>query len=180
MKKEIFQQIEIPDGVEADIEDNTLIVKGPEGENRRTFKTNRLDFEKKDGKIIIGSKQATKREKKMINTTATHIKNMILGVQKKFEYKLKITFMHFPISVEIVDREFVIKNFLGEKIPRKAKILEGVDASIDKDIITIRSHDKEIAGQTSANLEVATKIRNKDLRIFQDGIYIINKAGREI
>ena len=64
MKKEIFQQIEIPDGVEADIEDNTLIVKGPEGENRRTFKTNRLDFEKKDGKIIIGSKQATKREKK--------------------------------------------------------------------------------------------------------------------
>ena len=48
MKKEIFQEIEIPEGVEVNIEDRTLTVKGPEGENKRTFNTHNLVFEKKD------------------------------------------------------------------------------------------------------------------------------------
>ncbi len=180
MKKELFQNIEIPEGIDVNIEGSTLIVKGKEGENKRTFNINKLDFEKKDNKIIIGSKNATKREKKLMNTITAHIKNMFKGVQKKFEYKLKICFSHFPITVEIKEREALIKNFLGEKIPRKTKIPAGVDTKIDKDIITVISHDKEAAGQAAANFETATKIRKKDRRIFQDGIFITNKTGREI
>ncbi len=180
MKKEIFQNIEIPDGVETNIEDNTINIKGPVGENRRSFNRNKLVFEIKDKKIIIGSKNATKKEKKMINTIASHIRNLIQGVQEKFEYKLKVCFTHFPISVEIADREAVIKNFLGEKIPRKVKLLENTEVKIDGGIITINSLDKEKAGQTAANFEAATKIRRKDQRVFQDGIYITNKPGREM
>ena len=78
------------------------------------------------------------------------------------------------------DDEIIIKNFLGEKIPRKSKILMGVDIKIEGDTITVRSQNKELAGQTAANLETATKVKNKDLRVFQDGIYITSKAGREI
>jgi large subunit ribosomal protein L6 len=180
MKKELFQNIEIPEGIEVKIEENTLIVKGPEGENKRTFNINKLVFEKKGNQIIIGSKEATKKEKKMMNTITTHIKNMFKGLQKKFEYKLKICFSHFPITVKIENNEGIIKNFLGEKIPRKSKIPKGVDVKIDKEIIKITSFDKELAGQTAANFERATKIRMKDRRVFQDGIFIINKAGREI
>jgi large subunit ribosomal protein L6 len=105
---------------------------------------------------------------------------MIKGVQEKFEYQLKICFSHFPINVEIKDKEAIIKNFLGEKIPRKTKILEDVEVEIDKDIIKVRSVSKELAGQVAANFEIATKIRKKDRRVFQDGIFIINKAGKEI
>ena len=180
MKKEIFQQIEIPEGVEANLEDNKLTIKGAEGENSREFKIGKLDFEKKDNLIVLGSKKATKNEKKMINTLTAHIKNMIKGVQENFEYTLKICSSHFPMTVEIQGNEATVKNFLGEKIPRKVKIPLNAKVEINKDIITINSSDKEIAGQTAANFEKATKIRNKDRRVFQDGIFITNKAGREM
>ena len=180
MKKELFQEIEIPEGVEANIEDSTLTVKGPEGENKRTFNTNNLSFEKKENKIVIGNKKSTKKEKKMMNTIIAHINNMFKGVKEKFEYKLKTVFSHFPITVEIQGNEAIIKNFLGEKIPRKAKIPKGAEVKVDKEFITVTALDKEIAGQAAANLEVATKVRMRDRRVFQDGIYITDKAGKEI
>ncbi len=180
MKKELFEKIEIPEGIEANIEDSTIIIKGPGGENKRKFEFQNLEFEKEGKYIKIGHKKATKREKKMINTIASHIRNMIKGIQEKFEYKLKACFSHFPMSINIEKNEATIKNFLGEKIPRKVKILEQVDVELNKDIITIKSVDRELAGQTAANFEAATRIRGKDRRVFQDGIFITSKCGKEI
>jgi large subunit ribosomal protein L6 len=180
MRKEIFQEIEIPEGIEASIEKDTLVVKGPEGENKRIFNTRNMLFEIKDKKIKIGNEKATKKDKKKINTITAHIKNMIKGVQERFVYTLKVVFSHFPITVEISGNDVIIKNFLGEKVPRKCSVPKGAEVKVDKNIITISSSDKEIAGQAAANLERVTRIRSKDRRIFQDGIYIINKAGREI
>ncbi|MBU0894334.1 MAG: 50S ribosomal protein L6 [Nanoarchaeota archaeon] len=180
MKKKFYQEIEIPEGVEANLEDSTLIVKGPEGENKREFEMANLEFKKQENKILVGHKKTTKHEKKKINTIAAHIKNMIHGVQEKFEYKLKVCFSHFPMNVELKGNEVILKNFLGEKIPRKFKIPEGVEVKIDKEIITIISPNKELGGQAAANFETATKIRGRDKRVFQDGIYITNKGGKEI
>ena len=180
MKKEIFNHIEIPEGVEADIDGNLIKVKGKEGNVERIFDINKLVFEKRDKKIVIGNKNSTKKEKKMINTITAHINNMFKGVQEKFDYKLKIASSHFPISVELKENKATVKNFLGEKIPREVQILEDVEVKIDKDIITIKSINKELAGQTAANFEKATRIRMKDRRVFQDGIFIINKAGKKI
>ncbi len=180
MKKEITQKIEIPEGVEATIEGGKIIIRGERGENQRAFKIGKLNLEKKDGFVIISDKKATKKEKKLINTIAAHIKNMIKGVQDNFEYKLKVCSSHFPITVEVQGKEAIIKNFLGEKIPRKVRIPEGVEVNVEKDVITLTSISKESAGQAAANFERATKISNRDRRIFQDGIFIINKAGREM
>jgi len=180
MRKELYQTIEMPKGVEAKIEGNELSLKGPEGEVKKVFDLGRLEFKMENKNIKIGNEKSTKTEKKIMNTLAAHIKNMIKGVQEKFEYKLKICFSHFPITVDIKGNEATIKNFLGEKIARKATIMQGTEVNMDKEFITVKSCDKELAGQTAANFEKATKIRNRDRRIFQDGIYIINKAGREI
>jgi large subunit ribosomal protein L6 len=180
MKKEIIAEIEIPEKIDATINGNLLKISGVEGENSRIFNVNGLIFEKKDNKIIIGNKKATKNEKKRINTIKAHIKNMIEGVQKKFNYKLKICYNHFPFTVEIKGNEGIIKNFLGEKIPRKVKIPEGVDINVEKDMISIKSYNKELAGQAAANFETATRIRLRDRRVFQDGIFIIEKNGRQI
>lgn len=180
MKKSLFQEIEIPEGVETNLEGNMLIVRGKEGEVKKRFNINKLVFEKTGNKIKIGNKKSTKKEKKMMNTITKHIKNMIKGVQEKFEYKLKICFSHFPITVEIKDKDVTIKNFLGEKIARKTRILDDTEVKIEKDIIIVSSVDKECAGQTAANFEKATRISNRDRRIFQDGIFITNKAGREM
>ncbi len=180
MKKEIIQKIEIPEGVEIEIKENKLKVKGEKGEIEREFNLRKLDFEKKGNFIMVGNKKATKKEKKRINTITAHIQNMIKGVQNEFEYQLKICSSHFPMTVEIKDKEATIKNFLGEKINRKAKIRDNVRVNIEGEIIKINSYDKEAAGQTAANFEKATRIKNRDRRVFQDGIFLTSKAGREI
>ncbi len=180
MRKEIYQKIEIPEGVKAEIDGNMLKVEGAEGKVERKFNTLKLDFKKENNQIIIGHKKATKKEKKLINTLSAHIRNIIKGVQKKFEYQIKICYSHFPITVELKDKEILIKNFLGEKEPRKIKVPEGADVEISKEIIKVSSSDKELAGQVAANFEKLTRIKKKDIRVFQDGLYIINKAGKEI
>jgi large subunit ribosomal protein L6 len=180
MKKEFSQEIEISDGVEIKKEGKKIIVKGSQGEVSKEFNFGKLKYENKDGKVILSYPSATRNNKRMINTIAAHLKNMIKGSKNKFEYKLKICSSHFPINIEIKGNEILIKNFLGEKTPRKCYIPEGAEVQVNKDIITVKSANKEIGGQAAANFEAATKITNRDRRVFQDGIYIINKDGKEI
>lgn len=177
--KNLEKTIKIPEGVEVSLDGTNLIVKGKEGENKRNFKIKRITIEKQDNQIKIICKKTTKNEKKIMNTLAAHITNMIKGVQHKFEYKLKVCFSHFPITIDIKENEANIKNFLGEKIPRKANIPKGVEVDISKDEITVKSTDRELGGQAAANFEKATWIRKRDRRIFQDGIFITHKPGRE-
>jgi len=172
MKKELYRKIEIPSDVSAELEGNLLKVTGPEGENFRRFILGKVELVKEGNNITVGSENATKKEKK--------IRNMILGVQKKFEYELKAVFSHFPVTLEVKGHEFIIKNFLGEKVPRKAKIPAGVSVEVQGNTIKVTSTNRELAGQTAANFETATRIRARDKRVFQDGIFMTKKAGEEI
>ena len=182
MKQDITKEIEIPQGIAVQLEANIVIVKGKKGEINRTFKLRGIKIEKQDSKIIFGAEKATRYEKKILGTIVAHIKNMIFGVENGFEYKLQICSVHFPITVHIdaANHIAIIKNFLGEVKERKAKLLEGVDVQINGDIITINSIDKEKAGQTALNIEKSTRVRAKDRRVFQDGIFMIEKAGDKI
>ncbi len=105
--------------------------------------------------------------------------NMMHGVSKGFEYKMKTVFSHFPIKTAVEGEEFVIQNFLGERAPRRAKILEGVTVEAKGDDVTVTGINKENVGQTVANIERATKVKKRDIRIFQDGVYRTSKGGRQ-
>ena len=180
MRRDLSKTVEIPEGVTIDINENIISVKGKEGENKKKLNLGKVKIENKGKNIVLSAKGATKKEKKMINTLTAHIINMIKGVEQKYEYTLKVCYSHFPITVEIKGNEAFVKNFLGEKVPRKMKIKKDVDIKVEKDIIKITSTDKELAGQTAADFEKTTWIRLRDRRIFQDGIFIINKAGENI
>jgi len=180
MKKPLSQIIEIPEGVEVSFADRILKVKGSEGENSRELNLGNLDFKIEGKEIKLSHAKATKNEKKMTNTLTAHIKNMIHGVQKKFVYELKVASSHFPMTVKVEGRNASVKNYYGEKIERKTTIPEGVEVEVKKDLLIIKSVDKELAGQAAANFEAITKVRNRDRRIFQDGIYITKKDGKEI
>tara|TARA_Y100000310_G_scaffold338816_1_gene429564 strand:+ start:109 stop:660 length:552 start_codon:yes stop_codon:yes gene_type:complete len=178
--RRLIKEIEIPDGIEVSLECDVLTVKNKEKENKRRFFYPTIAIEIKDRKIIIEPKKFSKREKKIINTYQSHINNMILGVKEGFEYKVEICASHFPMSVNVEGNEIVAKNFLGEKVPRRAKIREGVDVKIEGNIIIITGNDKEHVGQTAANCERSTRITNRDRRRFQDGLWIIHKAGKDL
>ncbi len=112
----------------------------------------------------------------MIGTTRAHINNMITGVTEGFTYHMKIVFAHFPMNVKVNGNKVNIDNFLGERHPRTAKIVGSAKVNVKGDEVTVTGINKEDVGQTVANLEQATKIKGRDPRVFQDGIYLIDKA----
>ena len=179
-KLTIKDKIEIPEGIDVNIEETSILVKGPKGELKRRSFYPGLNIKKDNSFVVFEIINASKREKMMMKTLEAHVKNMIEGVRNGFEYSLKICAGHFPMTVNKQDNEIIIKNFLGEKIDRKSKVLDGVNVEINKDIITLSGIDKELVGQTAANLEKTTKIKNRDRRRFQDGIFIIKKSGVEL
>ncbi len=126
------------------------------------------------------SKNATKKQKTMMGTFRAHVRNMISGVLKLHYYKLKICSGHFPMNVAVKGNEFIVKNFLGEKVPRIIKIPESVSVKVDGDIVLIESPSKELAGQCATLIEQMTRITNRDRRIFMDGIWMIDQDGNEI
>lgn len=179
-KEFIKEEIEIPEGIVVEIENDIVKVKGQKGENQKKLFNPSVSISKENKKVILVTKNNTKREKKLTRTFKAHIKNLIKGATENYIYKLKICSGHFPINVSVEGNFVVIKNFFGEKIPRKARILQNINVKVEGDEIFVEGADKEAAGQTASNIEMATKRVNFDRRIFQDGIYIVNKAGREL
>lgn len=183
MKKTFKKQLEIPEGAEIKIELPKIVVTGPLGNVERIFKLQKeIDLKKEGNLVIIECAAITKREKKIMNTVMTHLKNMVNGVTEGFEYKMQVCSIHFPITVN-VDKEnnlFLIKNFLGETKERTAKLLPDVEVEIKGDIITLKGIALENVSQCAANIEKATRVKGRDRRIYQDGIWITNKAGKDM
>ncbi len=169
--------IEIPNGVTIEVIDKKVLVSGSKGKIERTLLEYNVTITKEENQIVLSAKNATKEEKRAMNTFRAHLKNMIRGVQEGFVYKLKICYSHFPINVSISGDGVIIKNFLGEKTPRKSKILDGVKVEVNGDEVITSGINIEKVSQTAANLETATRITNRDRRVFLDGIYITEKAG---
>jgi large subunit ribosomal protein L6 len=173
---EIKDQITIPNGVTASLENDILTIKGEKGELSRTFSHPKIDIKINGNFIEIHGKDIRKRGRALTGTFIAHINNMIKGVTEGFEYKMKTVFSHFPIKNSVDENEFVIQNFLGERSARRAKILDGVNVEVEGDDITVQGIDKEKVGQTVANIERATKVKKRDIRVFQDGVYLISKG----
>lgn len=171
-------RVDLPDGVKARLERDTLVVKGPHGEVQRTVPLGalRVTPEAKSVTITLLVPSERKKARALINTWERHIGNMAQGVTRGFEARMKVVAAHFPMKVAVKDHTVVIDNFLGEKYPRIASILPGVEAKVEGEFVILTGPDIERVGQSAANIERTTKIRDYDPRVFQDGIYIVDKA----
>lgn len=170
----IREEIEIPEGVEVIIDDE-FSVNGPNGQSSRKFTYPNVTVKKEDNLVVLETSFPKKKDKSMIGTTKAHINNMMTGVTDGFTYKMKIVFAHFPMTVKVQGEKVTIDNFIGERSPRFAKVAGSAKVSVKGDEVTITGVNKEDVGQTMANLERATKIKDKDPRVFQDGIYLVSK-----
>jgi len=173
---EIKKEIKIPEGVTANLENNVLTIKGEKGEIKRSFSHPLVSVKISNKNIIVEGKNVRRKQKALIGTFTAHIKNMIKGTTEGFEYKMKTVFSHFPIKTSVENDVFVIQNFLGERSPRKAKILKGVNVEAKGENITVSGIDKEKVGQTVANIERATSVKKRDIRVYQDGVYRLTRG----
>ncbi len=175
MRKELQESLTLPEGITCTVEGKTLTCKKAGVELSRTFTLPGSILELHGNVITIKAPKGNKNDWKKIKSTVAHIKNIFSGVDKKFAYTLEACNVHFPMTLKSEPGKLTINNFLGEKVPRTAKILPNVTLEIKGTKLTLSSHDQEAAGQTAANIEKATRIRYRDRRIFQDGIFITSK-----
>lgn len=172
----VRHEIEIPKNVSVRKENFRLIVKGPKGELSREFIHERISLSVENGKVVIYCPLPKRKEYALAGTWKAHVENMIKGVTEGFEYRLKIVYAHFPMKVRVQGNNVLIENFLGEKNPRVAKIIGNTKVEVKGNEVIVSGINIEDCGQTAANIERATKIKDRDPRVFQDGIYIVKKG----
>lgn len=178
MAKELKKTIAIPDDVTVSIDGRLIKIMGPKGEIARELWYPHITIQQTEGALLVdvdNPAAVRKKQKAMVGTMTSHLTNMIDGVTTGYKYVMKMVYSHFPIQLRIDGNKFTIGNFLGEKKDRMARIVDGVDVEINGDMVVVTGINKESVGQTAANIEQATKIKSRDPRVFQDGIYVVGK-----
>lgn len=178
MKVDLNEKLTAEETVSLTLDKGTLHVKGPKGEDSRSFADPKVKISLAGNDLTFEVKAATKREKRLLSTFVAHAKNMLRGVVDPFEYELKICSGHFPMNVAVSGDKVIVKNFLGEKHPRTIEIPKNVTVKINGTEVKIISVSREKAGMAATRIEQMCRITNRDRRIFQDGIYIVNKPSR--
>ncbi len=141
------QLITIPPKTELTVADGAVVVKGPLGELRRTFKTD-ISISVADGVVTLAPKENPEEWSALWGTYASHIKNMIAGVNKPYEKKLIIEGVGY--RAEVKGKDLVMQ--LGFSHPVTLHIPDGVTLAVEKNTISMSSIDKELLGQFAATI----------------------------
>ena len=178
MKQDIEREIILPEGIGAEVRGGEIAFKGAKGESSRKIPAG-IIVSASGNRVTLNAKSATKRNLSEINAFESHVKNIALGLKSGYRSELAIVYSHFPITLAQKGEAIEVSNFGGEKKPRRAKIVKGVHVEIKGKEIIVKGNSKESVSQTAANLELATRKVGKDVRRFQDGIYVVKKAFAE-
>jgi len=185
-------ELEIPADVSAEMDHLDLTIEGTNGSVTRrlwypdvdvTVESVPTESERgEDGEtveaVVIESEETDAKTNSTIGTFDSHVRNMFHGVTEGWEYEMEVFYSHFPMQVRAEDGEVVIENFLGEKAPRRTPVHGDTEVDVDGEEVTLSGPDIEAVGQTAADIEQLTRVTEKDVRVFQDGVYITAKPNR--
>lgn len=146
------QEINIPAGIKVSQNGSIFSVVGPKGTLTKNFRDD-ITITITDKTISLNIKRNDKFSKSLWGTYASHIKNMITGVQTPFQKKLILEGVGY--KSEVKGKEFVFA--LGFSHPVVVPIPEGITATADKNNITISGIDKELVGSFTASIRALKK-----------------------
>ena len=172
-------EIELPDDVSAEVDGLALSVEGPNGRVERRLWYPDVTVAVEDAVVTIESDAEDAKTTATMGTFESHVENMIHGVTDGWEYEMEALYAHFPMQVRAEGDEVVIENFLGERAPRRTTVHGDTEVEVDGETVYLRGPDKEAVGQTAADIEQLTRVTDKDTRVFQDGVYITRKPGKQ-
>jgi large subunit ribosomal protein L6 len=139
--------IPIPKDATVRMEGDTLVVKGPKGELRRTIHP-KVRVAVEENKIIVSVPDHSKESKSYHGLFGVLIANMVTGVTKGFQRVLDIVGVGY--RAELKGRTAVLN--IGYSHPVNFDLPEGIDAQIEKTRITLSGIDKELLGRTAAKM----------------------------
>ena len=139
------EPIALPKGVEASVVDGVITVKGAKGS--KTLETfGRVDVKVEDSKLVFGLIGETKQDRAFWGTYRALANNIVTGLDKGFEKKLEINGVGYRAAVNGSNLEMA----LGYSHPVIFPIPDGIEMSVDKNVITIKGADKQQVGQVAA------------------------------
>ncbi len=144
--------IEIPAKTEVKINDGVVSVKGPLGELTRNFKKNIL-ITVADGKVELKPAKDTLENKALWGTYASHIKNMIAGVNKDFTERLIVEGIGY--KAEVTPTVITLK--VGFSHPVKVEIPKGLKVTSEKEVIVISGINRELVSSFAASVRAIKK-----------------------
>ncbi len=147
------QPVIIPQGVDVKIEADKIVVKGPKGEISQAVNRFVL-IEKKDDQLLVSVKNPEeKKQKSLWGLFRRLIANMIKGVTEGFSKKLEIN----GVGYKAVVTSGTVNLQLGFSHPIEYKIPKGIEIKVEKNVITISGVDKQVVGQTAAEIRLLKK-----------------------
>ncbi len=170
--------LQTPEAVSAEMDHLELSVEGPEGSVARRLWYPDVSVTVDDDEVVIESEADDAKTMSTLGTFESHVQNMFHGVTEGWEYEMEVFYSHFPMQVTVEGDEVVIENFLGETAPRRTEVHGDTDVEVSEEQVTLQGPDIEAVGQTAADIEQLTRVQEKDVRVFQDGVYITDKPNR--
>ena len=169
-------EIQIPDNVKVNLKGSMLHVQGPLGHAYKNFKKIPVVIEVNDNKILLKQTGERKKYYAILNTAKSIIQTLCSGVVDGFTIKMKVVYSHFPITVKVEGKKILIENFQGERAPRVSMINGATKVDVKGDDVIITGPVLTDVSQTAANIELKSKVKNKDHRVFLDGVYRYSKS----
>ena len=171
-------EIQIPKDVKVDLKGNMLEVQGPLGKVYKNFKKIPVIIQINDNKILLKKTGQRKKHQAILNTAKSLIQTLCIGVTDGFTIKMKVVYSHFPITVKAENKRVLIENFQGERAPRVSMIKGNTKVTVKGDDVIITGPVLTDVSQTAATIQSKSKVKNKDHRVFLDGIYRYSKSKR--
>merc|ERR1712217_396394 len=173
------ESIKVPKGIKITIKAKKVEVTGKNGTLKRDFKHLPIELWLANSGHEVRARMyfAKSKQLSMLRSVCSHINNLFDGVTKKFQYRMRLVYAHFPINANITNNgaTIEIRNFLGEKIVRTVNMLPGVkvEKSPDtKDELVVSGTDIDLTSRSAALIRQSCLVKNKDIRKFLDGIYV--------
>lgn len=173
---EKFEEVlQVPEGVSVTLKKRMLQFEGPLGKTYKNFRSIPVDLEVGGGRVTIRARGRRKRDYAILHTARSIVRNICEGLIEGYTVKMKVVFAHFPITVKVDGSTVLIENFQGEHAPRTAKIVGDTEVAPKGEDVILTGRVLTDVTQTAANIELHTKVKNKDHRVFLDGIYVYEK-----
>ena len=173
--KQFQETIEIPEGINVTVDKHMIGFQGPLGKTFKSFRKIPINVEVSDGKVTLKALGTRKRDYSILHTARSLIRNICEGLTEGYTIKMKVVYAHFPITVKVDGKTILIENFQGERAPRKTHIVGNTKVIPKGEDVVLTGEVWTDVTQTAANIELKTKVKNKDHRVFLDGIYIYEK-----
>ena len=141
--------VDVPAGVQVDVQGSNVHVKGPKGELQRTF-SSLIGISLEDNQVVVSRNSDKPEERALHGTTRAVIANMVHGVSTGFEIVLEVEGVGYRSEMEGT----TLVLHVGYSHPVKVEPPDGISFETDAKTrqIKVSGFDREVVGQTAAEI----------------------------